>query len=373
MSAVRILHCGDLHIGASETFLGERAPSRRMEGLLTFERIVDIAEKSGVELVLISGDLFDSNKIENIFFERVMEKVSSVPQITFVYSAGNHDPYNFDSPFFNRKIPVNFNVMPTNDSVIEINGNLKVYGKSFSEILQKGEERFSIEADRNTVNIMCIHGEYGFGKDQNPITGDFVINSGMDYIALGHLHKRTLPAKVGNTYIAYCGCPEGLGFDELGEKGVYIGEIDKNRCDLEFVATSKRIHTVMKIDVSGLSSTTEIFDKILSQIKNEYGENFGDNLYKIELSGEVSQDVAVNTAEIAERLKEITYFAKVIDKTTVKIDLEKISNEMSLKGVFVRKMLEKAENEPHNKEQIQAALKLGLKAFAGEVELFENK
>ncbi|HCH28513.1 MAG TPA: hypothetical protein DEW35_03290 [Ruminococcaceae bacterium] len=373
MASVKILHTGDLHIGASESFLEERASARQAETLLTFERIVDIAKENGVELVLISGDLFDSNRIQRYLFDGVLEKISSAGGIAFVYCAGNHDPLNFESPFLKAKLPGNFYILPTEDACVKINDNVKVYGKSFSETLLKGENEFSVPADPDTVNIMCIHGEYGFGGEQNPISNDFVLKSGMDYIALGHVHQRTEPKKIGNTYIAYCGCPEGLGFDELGEKGVYIGEIDKNRCDLRFVPTCKRQHIAIKVDISGIENTSEIIDKAIDEIKSAYGESFGENLYKIILTGEIPQDAELNIPEITERLKSRTYFTKVSDKTVLKFDLSTLKNETSLKGVFITKMLERIENEPENAEKLELALKIGLKAFQGEVEPFENQ
>ena len=36
MDTVKILHCADVHIGAEESFLGEKSYSRRRETLLTF-------------------------------------------------------------------------------------------------------------------------------------------------------------------------------------------------------------------------------------------------------------------------------------------------------------------------------------------------
>ena len=57
----------------------------------------------------------------------------------------------------------------------------------------------------------------------------------------------------------------------------------------------------------------------------------------------------------------------------LKFDLNALRNEASLKGVFVTKMLEKIENEPENAEKLEQALKIGLKAFSGEVEPLENQ
>ena len=40
MKSVKILHCADIHIGAAESFLKNNAESRRIETLLTFEKII---------------------------------------------------------------------------------------------------------------------------------------------------------------------------------------------------------------------------------------------------------------------------------------------------------------------------------------------
>ena len=45
MASVKILHCGDAHIGAMGSFLGENAAKRRFETLLTFEKTVNTARE----------------------------------------------------------------------------------------------------------------------------------------------------------------------------------------------------------------------------------------------------------------------------------------------------------------------------------------
>ena len=75
MSSVKILHTADIHIGALDSFLGENSEKRRVEALLTFERIIDLAQNEGVQLIAIAGDLFDSNNIEERFYKAVFEKI----------------------------------------------------------------------------------------------------------------------------------------------------------------------------------------------------------------------------------------------------------------------------------------------------------
>jgi len=375
MSIVKILHCADIHIGASESFLGAMAESRRKETLLTFERIVDLAEKSEVDVLAIAGDLFDSNTIEKSFIDAVFNKIASIPNIKVIFAAGNHDPLNPQSPFIKYDTPENLFVLGINDSVVYFDSlNLKVYGRSFETVYLKGKETFEKNVDDSTINLMVQHGELksDLNSKYNSITKNFITHSRMDYIALGHVHAKTEIGKLGDTYFAYCGCPEGQGFDELDIKGVYLGEIGKGVCNLEFIPISKRCHIFENVDISGISAD-EIFECILKQLENNYGEGFHNNLYKIELVGTCDFENGVDIADLTARLSDKVYFVKIKDNTTPAIDLETLSREQSLRGIFVRQMLEKIKQaDEAAAKKYKYALNLGLKAFSSEVKFDEN-
>ena len=76
MKLIKILHTADLHIGAAESFLGSDSQKRRFENLLTFEKIIDLGVERKVDIIAISGDLFDSNNIEDRFIDAVFSKIS---------------------------------------------------------------------------------------------------------------------------------------------------------------------------------------------------------------------------------------------------------------------------------------------------------
>lgn len=370
MNFVKILHTADIHIGAQDSFLGANAESRRFETLITFERIIDTAVQNNVQLIAIAGDLFESDSPESIFVDAVFKKIADCG-IKVVYSAGNHDPLTANSPFVKRELPQNLYVLGKADECITFNDiKTRVYGRSFESVYLKGEEKFTLAVPEDDyVNIMVQHGELksDLSSDYNSITPKFVKSSGMDYIALGHIHKRTPVSNIENTYFAYCGCPEGQGFDELDQKGVYMGTVSKGKCDLEFIRVSKREHIHQKIDITDVQ---DIYAFILSTLSEKY-PNYSDNLYKIELIGEIDTDSEINIAEITARLSEKLYFVKVKDSTEYKINLESLANDPSLKGIFVKNMLAKME-QAENKELYKKALKLGLKAFQSEVNYIED-
>lgn len=375
MKTVKILHTADIHIGAKDSFLKSAAQKRRLETLLTFERIIDLAKEKLVDIILIAGDLFDSNTLEEHFVDTVFSAIENC-KIPTVFAAGNHDPLNAESPFITRSLPENLFVLGKEDECISFPSlSLKVYGRSFEGVYLKGEDKFALDTDEDSINLMVQHGELksDLSSDYNSITPSFVKTSNMDYIALGHVHKRTPIGKIDKTYFAYSGCPEGQGFDELEEKGVFVGEIGKNICNLEFVPVSKRRHIHHKADVTGLALTGDIYNKILNELKQVYGNEFAENLYKIELIGECEAQNEIDKKELLARLEDVLYFVKIKDSTDLKLDFSEIINEPSLKGIFVKKMLQKIENaEENEKEKYKKALKIGLKAFTEEVNFDED-
>ncbi|MBE6733678.1 MAG: DNA repair exonuclease [Ruminococcaceae bacterium] len=373
MNSVKVLHCADVHIGALSGILGENAAKRRFETLLTFEKIISEAIERKVDFLLISGDLFDSNSIDSELIDRTFEAFKNTGDIKVIYCAGNHDPLNSTSPFLTRNLPENLYVLGTEDECISFaDKGVRIYGRSFEDSSQVGKNRFSITPpDDDIINIMVLHGELksDLNSQYNAITPEFVKSSKMDYIALGHVHKKSGILKLENTSFAYCGCPEGQGFDELDDKGVYIGEIKKHSAELEFLPVSKRRYIEENIDISALSNSAEIAAEIINKLKLAYGEDYSQNLYKIILVGEVDENVIISKDEILSRLDDELYFAKLKDKTEIRIDLELLANEVSLKGIFTKNMLsliEKAENN-EEKERLRDALKLGLTAFKTEV------
>ncbi len=371
MDSVKILHCADIHIGAQEAFLGTVAEQRRFETLITFENIMDLAVSEKVDLIALAGDIFDSEKVEPSFFAPVINKIKAIAPIKVVYAAGNHDPLNSNSPFMTDSLPENLYILPTIDSFFTFEDiKTRVYGRSFESAHLKGKEEFSItDISDEYFNIMVQHGELksDLNSEYNAITPRFIKKSGMDYIALGHIHKTTPIGKIENTSFAYPGCPEGQGFDELEEKGVYLGLIYKGKTDLKFIPVSKRQHIHEKIDITDIE---DISTHIIKHLSNKY-QNFADNLYKIELIGAIEENSSLNLDGLTARLSSQLYFVKLKDSTEYKIDYALLSKEASLKGIFVKRMLKKIEENPDD-ENLRAALKLGLKAFSGEVKYNED-
>ncbi len=91
MNKVKILHTADLHLCSPLSALGELAEIRQAELLDTFGEIVDLAKKECVEVIIISGDLFDSPKPSATSINYINKKLAQIPEIKVFIALGNHD------------------------------------------------------------------------------------------------------------------------------------------------------------------------------------------------------------------------------------------------------------------------------------------
>ncbi len=353
--AVTIIHCADLHFDSPFKGLdsAQKAEIRREELRQVFGRITNLAESEKADALIISGDLFDSLTVSSQTLRYIREKLSQISHIPVFIAAGNHDCNAPGSYYKIYNFGENVHIFSDKIEKIECKG-FDIYGVSFASQDEPNSllNGFSVD-DEEKINIMAMHAD--IGGAYNPISKQEIAESGLDYLALGHIHAYSEKMQFGKTCAVYPGCPEGRGFDELGQKGVVKAVIDKNDTYVEFIPLAKRIYHEITVDVSGAESYETLCGRILLAMKGT-----PDDLYKIVLVGEA--EFSVQPAIILESLH--CFSAKIKDETRAKIDLKKLSEEYSLKGLFINEILKQAENG--SSPLINQALSYGLEALSGE-------
>ncbi len=362
---IKIMHCADVHIGAQGGAYKNAKLKKEVIG--TFLRVVSLAQEKGADLLLIAGDLFDSHNISGDILEEIAQAFSAFSGRVFI-SPGNHDFWGENTFWTSWALPENVTVFRNGKEVVFIPElSVKVYGGAFEGVYREENILKGVSADDSTINIAVAHGDLGAGGPYSPITTEDIRNSNMDYIALGHIHKRTEILKEGKTFYAYCGCPQGQGFDETGEKGVYFGIVGKDKAEMEFIPVCRRRFIEESIDISSAKNKREITEFVLNYIKEKHGEDGADWFYKINLTGETG--LVFSVSEISARLEEEINFAKVKNKTKApRKALDELAEENSVRGIFVRKMLEREARG----EDVSEALRIGLCAFSEGVTFDED-
>lgn len=373
MDTVKIIHTADLHLGSARTGV----KNGRIEIKNTFYKIINLCKTESVDFLLIAGDLFDSPYQENA--ENIISAMSQIPDTTIAIAPGNHDPACPGSVYLRYKFPGNVVIFQGfGEHIYFPEKNVRIYGGGFTDRFEKISLMRSFDTPSpDFINICVLHADLvpeSAASEYNPITSSQIEASGFDYLALGHIHKRSDIQKLGKTHFAYPGCPDGMGFDELGSHGIYIGEIGTNFCKLEYREMSSRQYIIDNVDICGCANSFDAAHKIINHIQTAYGEEFNRNLYRIRLGGELPADTSVDCAQVQTLLAETLSHIKVEDYTDTDIsDLSKITSENSLRGIFAKKMLARINAaEPDMQETFRNSLKLGLKAFNKGVKLDDN-
>ena len=289
---MKILHTSDLHIGK---YIGTYDLKEDTEYVLN--QVVDTAIRERVEVVLISGDVFDrpnpseeAIKMYVSFLKALLDK-----NIKVIAISGNHDSGirlsaykdilgkgyfvegEFNSPM--RKVslndeygPVNFYMLPFFTPFI-VKSNLK---------LEKGLENYDLAMDKiikrenidtSQRNIILAHqfvAGFKFGGseedfsysngDEKNVAGVGIISldkfQNFDYVALGHIHK---PQKISRETIRYSGSLLKYKTSEIDgpDKSVVIIDL-KEKGNIEVkLDPIKPLHPFVKIEglLSELTNT----------------------------------------------------------------------------------------------------------------------
>ena len=349
---IKIVHCADIHIGASFGRLPSALSSmREKEQREAFRDMIDFCKEKNIDALLICGDLFDRPKPLKKDLDFVRNFLSDISPIPVYIIAGNHDYITNDSPYSQSDcFTDNVHIFPTFDYSFEIcEKNTVIYGKSYSRPVT--EATFdNILPDKNKINIICVHGDVNSSSDYNPVRRETLSSLPLNYAAFGHIHNREF-FKIGNTDCAYCGILDGTGFDDDGDTGIVYGEITPEKTTLYPISFSKRKYHNISFDVSS-EDTEKIIQEISKNICKE-------DLYRITLYGETTD--GINTEVIKEEIGKLCFYAEIIDKTILSYDFDSIENEDSLRGEFLREVRKLTSSE----EEFIHCGKTGLDALMG--------
>ena len=355
------LHAADFHLDSPfDALPPEQAAERRQEQRELLSRLAALAVERKVDLVLLSGDLFDGGQT---FYETTLALARALGQIkapVFI-APGNHDFYNSRSPYASVPWPDNVRIFTSGQMErVELPGlKCAVYGAAFTAPARESSllEGFQPQEDAGLARLMVLHGELAPQGKYNPITPEQLAASGMDYVALGHIHAHGGLCRAGKVCYAYPGCPEGRGFDELGDKGVLLGTLEENGCRVEFVPLCKRRYEILSVDVTD-RDPAEALAAALPEDRRE-------DICRVLLTGE-SDVGGVDLSALAPLLDGKFYHGSLRDHTTVRRDLWARAGEDTLTGLFLQEMAQRlGEASEEDKPLLERAVRFGLAALEG--------
>lgn len=357
---MKFVHIADIHLDSvlmNLNRINNLSDIRRLEQREAIKKVIEYIKENKISYLFISGDLYEHEYVKQSTIEYINNLFKEIPETKIFISPGNHDPYLKNSYYNEFNWNNNVYIFSGDIERVELDG-IDIYGNAFTDFYCRNSNIQNIKIEnKNKINILITHGSLDGGCDNyreyNPLSQKVLKEFGFDYIALGHIHKNNINT---NKNIIYPGSLVSLGFDEPGEHGMVIGEINKDGIKLEFKKIDTREYEVRQLDISKIISEEELVEN-LNSIKDSTK-----NLYEIELVG--YRNFEIDKYHIY-KILENNQIIKIKNSTKIPYDLESISKENNLKGIFIRELLKKKQLGNISQETIEKAIEIGLDAIDG--------
>lgn len=372
---VKILHTSDIHLDSPFPLSDPEKGSRRKEELReTLHNTVTFAIENGIDIFIVSGDLFDIEFVTAKTMEFFISEMNRAENIRFVITPGSHDYYHDKSVYEHPDIPSNCFIFKKNEieKLTFEDIETDIYGFAYvSEECAINPLSSRYQLNRNHLNLLVCYGE-----TDNPnskianFTKDDISMSGYDYIALGGMHRATKVDRAGSTFYAYPGCMEARYFDETGSKGAIVIEYTKQinaykeyvfEGSFSYKKFAKRRYESIEVDVTGMLEREDV----INAIKRKLGETHSDEntICRITLTGNTTVDFDLYTLKITGADVGL-YYIEFKDKTLPTLGSENFDADITIRGVFYRELRPLLDNPDEKvRERARDALKIGLQAL----------
>lgn len=271
----RFLHTGDLHLDSPFAGLTAGAPPHvagalRDATLNAWDRIVQLALDESVDFILVAGDVFEhANRtlLAQVRFRDGLARLGDARITSFVVT-GNHDPLSGWEPSVALPASVHrfgadeVGAAPVMRGGVEI---ARVYGISYAvrDVTENLASRFRRDADAPYA-IGLLHANVGGQPGHQayaPCTVSDLRATGIDYWALGHVHKPAMLSSADPT-IVYCGNPQGRDTGEAEPRGCWIVDVAAGGVATpRFVAVDAVRWCLLEVGIEGIDTEDALIER----------------------------------------------------------------------------------------------------------------
>ena len=293
MPDFRFIHAADLHLDTP--FVGVRraapevADALREASLDAWDALVDLAVERNAAFLLLAGDIYDGPERgvrAQVRFLRGLLRLEEANVRVFMV-LGNHDALEGWSVV--EKWPANVHLFaPDRVEAVPVEREGQrlavVHGVSFPrrDVRENLALRFE-RGDEPGFHVGLLHCQVGASPEHesySPCSLDDLLKAGMDYWALGHVHRRQT-LREGRPWVAYAGSLQGRSPKpgEQGAKGALVVDVeDGEATGVAFEALDRVRFLACEVDVSGLQGVSALVDALSEKLEELRAANPGRGL-----------------------------------------------------------------------------------------------
>jgi DNA repair exonuclease SbcCD nuclease subunit len=349
LPAFRFVHTADLHIDSPVRGLSSRnekiGQRVRDAGYQALDNLVNLCITEQVDFLLIAGDVYDGairTPQAQIRFKDALAKLTDAGIESFVVH-GNHDP--LDGRFSSIAWPDGVHVYDRTDAQPEWRQATKngvplaeIQGISFpTQVVGENlASRFKVPQP-GIFSIGLLHCNLGgdTGHDNYaPCSITDLTAVGIDYWALGHIHKREVVRQASPTII-YPGNIQGRDSGEMGERGCYLVDVSEAGVVTPMFRPLDVVRwTTLALSIDDVAGVDGLRDRLVDQLTEKLREAHGrDVICRVTLVGRGELHAALQNADDREGFLEQVredldtaspwvWIEKLADQTRPDIDLD---------------------------------------------------
>ncbi|MEA2544773.1 MAG: repair protein SbcD/Mre11 [Chloroflexota bacterium] len=348
---LRLLHTADVHLGARHADLGEQAAAQRERQFAAFKAAVDLAIAEPVDIVLIAGDLFDSNTQPRRSVERVAAELKRLvaARIRTVVIPGTHDVYDRASLYRVHDLAAMAGstvdddlvtvLTPDRPSVHLTACDVVIHGPVFATKRAPYSPLRDLKVTPGEVatwNVGMVHGSLAIpdrtDRDEVVVTRAEIEATGLDYLALGHWHSAQ-QGKAGSTTYAYSGAPEPVAVTQDGAGKILLIALDEvagvRSVTVEERTVGRTRFAKLDVDASTLADQPELV-KLLAARADP------DLVLDTRLTGVRPDELDVSTDEVEDQLKGSFLKVRVRDASVPALTKGNLPSPDTIPGAFIR-------------------------------------
>jgi DNA repair protein SbcD/Mre11 len=346
---LRLLHTADVHLGARHADLGDRAATQRERQFAAFVATVDLALAEKVDLVLIAGDLFDSNVQPRRSVERAAAQLKRLvdARIRIVITPGTHDLYDRASIYRAYDLPALAGAVgsdlvtvldPDHPEVHLKPLDVIVHGRCFSTKRAPFSPLRDVDLGKHdgaAWHVGLLHASIAIegktDRDEVVITLDEIAASHLDYLALGHWHS-TSKGKAGKTVYAYAGAPEPVALDQDRAGKVLLVSLDaadgKKQVTIEERKVGRTRFERAQLDAATIGSQPNLIAKLQERADP-------DLVLDAELIGVRPDTLDVHVEEVEAALADRFLKVRVRDRSVAPLPEGFVASPDTVLGAFI--------------------------------------
>lgn len=355
---MRILHAADLHLDS--VFAGlpqDQALLLRQESRDTLRRMVDWANDHAVDVMLLAGDVFDADRLYSQTAETLASALARFRGRIFL-APGNHDYFAPGSGYGAVQWPENVHLFtsryPETVELPELNASVTGAAFTAPEEYAAFDGR-ELAGGSAAIRLGLLHGEVTRQESKyRPIAPEEIAETGLSYLALGHVHRFSGILTAGQTRYAYPGCLVGRGFDETGDKGFLFGTVTPEKAELEFVPFARRRYRSVAADITDADPA--------QAVRQALGADCQNDICRVLLTG--TREGQFSLKRLGHELEGFCAVLELTDETRLREDLWAHCGEDSLRGLFLQELRRRYDAaDETQREQVLRAVQFGLSAL----------